>query len=110
MFSPGTALHAHLLELWNTDAHVVRLGADHLLRVGVEDHDVRVRADGDRAFARVQAEQLCRGRGNELHETVGGEFSAVHAAGINQAEAVLDARASVLKLREIKFAHFFLFS
>ena len=47
------ALHADSLEHGIVDAHLVRLRADHLLRVGIENHDVRVRADGDRAFARV---------------------------------------------------------
>src|SRR4029077_15152625 len=55
-----------------------------------------------------QAEEFCRRSGNELHESVGREFSAVNAPGINQAKAVLDTRAAVWNFREIIFPQFLL--
>src|SRR5215472_8549938 len=36
-------------------AHVMRLGADNFLVIRIEEHEVRIRADGDGTFARVKA-------------------------------------------------------
>ncbi len=47
-------------------AHVVSLGADGLLALGIENHQVRVAADRNRPFARIQPEQFCRSGGDQF--------------------------------------------
>ena len=89
------------LEHGVVDAHVVCLGADDLLVVRVEDHDVGVGADGDGSFAWIEAEELSGRCRDEFDEAVGGEAVAVDAAGVDEAEAVLDARAAVGDFREV---------
>ena len=79
------------------------------LRLGIENHQIGVAADGDRSFARIEAEQLRRSGRNQFHKTVHTESSAGHAAGVDQAHAMLYARAAVRNFREIVAAHFFLF-
>ncbi len=66
-------------------AHVVGFGADDLFVIGIEDYQVGVGADGDSAFARVEAEEFCGRGGNELDETIGGKMFAVDSAGIDKA-------------------------
>jgi len=66
----GRTLDLDALEHGIVDAHVVGFGADDFLVVGVEDHEVGVGADGDGAFARVKAEELCWGGRDELNEAV----------------------------------------
>src|SRR6266478_8191579 len=65
----GRAFDADALEHGIVHAHVVGLGADDFLVVGIEDHQVGVGADGDGAFARVEAEEFCGGGFNKLDKT-----------------------------------------
>src|SRR5579872_7280510 len=55
------ALHAEAFEHRVIHAHVMRLGADGMIRVGIPQHDIRVAAGGQHAFTRVHAEDT-RGR------------------------------------------------
>ena len=84
------------------------LGADRVFAVGIEDYEIGVAADGDRSFARIQTEQLCRSGGDEFYEPVHAETPRGNAAGINQAHAVLNAGTSVGNLREIVSPKFLL--
>ena len=57
----------------------------------------------------IEAEKFC-GRGRDkFDEAVGGEALSVDAAGVDEAQAVLDARAAVGNFREVVLAQFFLF-
>src|SRR6266705_5368214 len=87
----GDALHMNSLEHGVVHAHVMRLRADHLFSVRVENHKVGIRAHRNRSFARVQPEKFRGSRGDELHETIRRKLSAVHAARVNQAQTMLDA-------------------
>src|SRR5258707_6674630 len=104
----GHALHANSLEHGVVHAHVMRLRADHLIGVRIENHKVGVRAYRNRSFARVQAEKFRGSRGDELHETVRGKLPAVHAAGVNQAQTMFDAGTAIWNLREVVSAHLLL--
>jgi len=73
----------------------MRLRADHVFGIRIEHHQVRVRADRNRALTREQPEKLCGRRGYKLHEPVRRKPVAVHAAGIDEAQPVLDAGAAV---------------
>lgn len=66
----GGTLDLDALEHGIVHAHVVGLGADDFFVVGIEDDEVGVGANGDGAFARIEAKEFC-GRGcDELDETV----------------------------------------
>ncbi len=80
----GRAFDADALEHGIVHAHVVGFRADDFFVVGIEDDQVCVGADGDSAFARVEAEEFC-GRGcDELDKTVRRKMFAVDSAGINE--------------------------
>lgn len=81
----GCAFDPNALEHGIVHAHVMRFRADHFFVIGIEEDEISVRADGDRAFAWVQAKQLCRRGGHKLDETVGRKMLAVDAAGVHQA-------------------------
>src|SRR6202050_4397199 len=102
-------LHFDSLEHRVIDFHVMRRRADHLLGIRIEHDEIGIRAHGDRALARIESEKLRRSGGDKLHETVRRKPSAVHAARINQAQTVLDARAAVGDFREVVFAKLLLF-
>jgi len=81
----GRAFDLDALEHGIIHAHVVGLGADDFLVIGIEDDQVGIGADGDGAFARVEAEKLC-GRGcNKLDEAIRRKMLAVHSSGIDEA-------------------------
>ncbi|MNV44365.1 hypothetical protein D3C71_1361210 [compost metagenome] len=71
------------------------------LHVRVEDNDIGVAADGDRALFREQAEQLGTGRRDDIHELVQGNAALLHALGIQNREPVLDRRTAVRDFGEI---------
>lgn len=98
------SLDVNSLEHRIVHTHVVGFCADDLLFIGVENYEVGVRAYGDGSFAGIEAEKFCGGGGNELDETVGRETLAVDAAGVDEAEAVFDARAAVGDFREVVLA------
>ncbi len=104
----GRAFDFDALEHGIVHAHVVRLRADDFFVVGIEDHQVRVGADGDRAFARIQAEEFCGAVETSCDKAIRGKMLAVDAAGVDQAQAMLDARAAVGNFGEVVLAQFFL--
>ena len=81
----GRAFDLDALEHGIIHAHVVGLCADDFLVIGIEDDHVGIGADGDGAFARVEAEEFCRRGCNELDKTIGRKMLAVDAAGIDEA-------------------------
>jgi hypothetical protein len=87
----------------------MRLHADGVLAIGIEDHEIRIAADCDRALARIQAKQFCGRRRNQFHEAVDAESSPGNTAGVDQAQAVLDPGTAVGNLGEIVASQFFLF-
>src|SRR5262245_12319436 len=46
-----------------------------MLFFGIGEHDIRVRARREMALARVEPEELGRGRGGDVHEAVRGELA-----------------------------------
>lgn len=66
-------------------SHVVRFRTDDIFFVRIKNHEVGVRAHGNRSFAGVESEEF-RGRGRDkLDEAVGGEALPMHAARVNEA-------------------------
>src|SRR5215472_3465635 len=104
----GCAFNLDPLEHGIVHAHVVRVGTDDLFVVWIEEDEVRVRADGDGAFARVKAKKFCGCGRNELDEAVGREMPTVNPAGVNEAQPVLDARTTVGNFGEVVLAQLFL--
>ena len=86
------------------NAHVMRLRADHLLLVGIEDDNVGVGTHGDRALPREETEELGGRGGDDFYEPIGRETFAVNSTGVDQAQAMLDAGPAVRNLGEIVFA------
>ena len=76
-------------------------GADGVFAIGIEDHEIGVAADGDGAFARIEAEEFCRRGGDQFDEAVHAEAALGDAAGVDQAHAVLDAGAAVGNFGEV---------
>src|SRR6202034_400855 len=101
-------LHFDSLEHRVIDLHMMRRCADHLFGIRIEHDEIGIRADGDRALARIESEKLRRSGGDKLHETIRRKSSGVHSAAVNQTQAVLDARATVGNLREVVPAKFLL--
>ena len=104
----GGALDLDAFEHRVVDAHVMRFDADCFAMIRIEDHDVGVGADSDRAFAREEAEKFCGRCGDDFDEAIGREAFAVNAASVDQAEAMLDAGAAVGNFCEVVDAEFFL--
>src|SRR6266581_5785833 len=77
----GRAFDADALEHGIVHAHVMGFGADDFLVIGIEDDQVGVRANGDGAFARVQAKEFCGRSGDELDEAIRRKMFAVNSAG-----------------------------
>src|ERR1700675_614753 len=86
----------------------MRLRADGLFLVGVEDDEVGVRADSDCAFPRIQAEKLCRRGRDDFDKAICAKTFSVNSAGVDEAEAVLDTGPAVGNFREIILAQFLL--
>jgi hypothetical protein len=84
--------------------HVVGFGADDFLLVGIEDDDVGVGAYREGAFAGEEAEKFRRRGGNHFYEAIRRETLTVDAAGVDQAQAMLDAWAAVGDFGEVVFA------
>src|SRR5437870_2274294 len=104
----GRALDLDAFEHGIVHAHVMRFRTDEFFVVGIEEHEVGVRAHGDSALARVEAKQFCGRGGDELDKAIRREVLAVDAAGVDQAEAVLDAWSAVRNFREVVLAEFLL--
>ena len=67
----------------------------------VVDDEVRVRADGDRALARVHPEQLRRRRRDDLDPALRRDPAADDAAVVEQVDPILDAGQAVGDLAEV---------
>ena len=102
------ALDLDAFEHGIVDAHVMCLRADDFFVIGIEEHDVGVGADGDRAFAREEAEEFCWGCGDDFDEAIGREAFAMDAAGVDEAEAMFDAGPAVGNFCEVVDAELFL--
>ncbi len=89
------------------DVHVVRRRRQHLRRGRVVDDDVRVRARGDRALARVEPEHPGRGRAGQLDPAAPRDVPVDHAL-VQQVHPVLDARQPVRDLGEVAEPHLLL--
>jgi hypothetical protein len=81
----GNAFDLNAFEHGIVDAHVVRLGTDHLLFVGIENDQVGVGTYGNRAFAGEQAEEFSGCGGDDFDEAIWRETFAVDAAGVDEA-------------------------
>src|SRR5206468_2486938 len=88
--------------------HVMGSGADCVLAFRIENHEVRIAADSDCAFPRIQPKQLSRSSRDQFHETVYAETTAGNTARVDQAHAMLDAGPPVGYFREVVTTHFFL--
>src|ERR1043165_8336421 len=87
---------------------MMRCRRDRLCFIRVEDDDVGIPADGNRAFAREQTEEFGGGGRSQFDEAVDADAAAYHAAIVDQAHAVLDTGAAIGNLREVVEAEFFL--
>jgi len=80
----GGAFDFDALEHGIVDAHVVSLRANDFFMVWIEDHQVGIGADGDGAFARIEAKEFCGGGGDELDEAVRRKMFAVDSTGVHE--------------------------
>ncbi len=86
---------------------MVRVRGQHVPQRGVVDHDVGVRAGGDRPLARVEAEHPRRGGRVHLDPPRERQFAVDHAL-VQQVHPVLDPRHPVRDLGEVAAAHLLL--
>ena len=97
----GNAGHLDALEQVVVARRVVGLDRDRLLLRGVEDDDVGVAADRDRALARIEAEQLRRVGREQLHHPVQVESAGADAELVQDLEPLLDPGRPVRDLGEV---------
>ena len=83
---------------------VLRRRRDRVLALRVEDDDVGVGAERDRALARVEAEELRRVRRQQLDHPVERDPALADAEVVDHLQPVLEARAAVRDLREVVLA------
>ena len=88
---------------------MVGLGADGVLAVGIENHEIGVAADGDGALARVKSEELGGSGCDQFDKAIHVEASLSDAARVHETHAVLDSRTPVGDFGEVADAEFFLF-
>src|SRR6266404_4633601 len=105
----GHAGHLDAFEHGVVHAHVMGLGADGVLALGIEDDQVGITAHRDRAFTGIEAEEFGRSGGDQFDEAIYAEASLRHSARVHQAHAMLDARAAVGNLGEVADSHLLLF-
>src|SRR5580698_8494157 len=101
-------LHANALKHRVVHAHMMRRRTDHLLGVRVKEHQIGIRANGNRSLTREEPKELRRGRRHQLHEAIRRKSSAVHSARVNEAQAMLDSRPAVGNFRKVVLAHLLL--
>ena len=81
----GGAFDADAFKHGIVHAHMMGFRADDFFVIGIEDHQVGVGANGDGAFARIEAKEFC-GRGcHELDETIRRKMLAVDSTCIHKA-------------------------
>ena len=90
------------------DVHLLRLLADLAAVFGIVDDQIGVAAQGDRALAREQAEELGGLRAAGVDERVQVDAAALDAVGVDEIHAIFDAGNAVGDLGEIVAAHFLL--
>src|SRR5215212_9940494 len=95
------ATHFRPLEEVVVHVRVVRLGGDLHLLLGVENDDVGVASDRDRALPGVHAEELGRVGGDELDEPAQRDTTLPHAEVMEHVQAILDPRPAVWDLGEV---------
>src|SRR5438874_13653199 len=88
---------------------MVRLRADRHLFVRIEDDNVGVGADGDRSFAREEAENFRGGCRGDLDEAIERDPSLRDAAVVDETHSILDAWSAIRNLRKIVEPELFLF-
>src|SRR5688572_8722009 len=95
------ALHRHAFEDVEVDVLVMRLGRDSARACRVPHHEVGVGADADRAFARIDVEDLRSVGGGDLHELARRHAAGADAVMPQHRHAVLDAAGAVRDLGEV---------
>ena len=73
------------------------LVADGDILFGIEDDDIGVRADGDGAFLRIEAEDLCRVGGDHFDESLARHAALADAFGIEHGHDGLQVRHAWLQ-------------
>jgi hypothetical protein len=86
------------------DPRLLGVGGDRDAPLRVEDDDVGVGADGERALPRIEAEQLRGIRRQELDHAVERDPSRSRAELVDHLQSVLEAGPAVRDLREVVLA------
>src|SRR6185437_4540634 len=68
--------------------------------IGIVDHDIGIRADGDRSLARIEPKQFCRAGAQRVYKAMKVEPATLHAVRVHQIHAILDPWYSIGNLRE----------
>src|SRR5215831_4859761 len=99
--------HLAALERRVVDAHVEGLLREDVALLRIPDDDIGIGADGERALARIEAEDLGRRRRRDLDEAIERDLPGAHAFP-EEIEAGLDSRHAIRDLREIVAAELLL--
>ena len=91
------------------DAHVMGFRADRLLTVRIEDHDVGIGADRDRAFSRKHSKDLGSSRGCQFDESIQADSILNDTSIVDEAHAVLNTGTAVRNFAEVVAPKFLLF-
>src|SRR5207237_1279341 len=90
-------------------AHVMRLRADRLLAVRIEDHNVGIGPDSNGALPGKEAEDFRSSGRCQFDKAVWSDSILDDAAIVDEAHAVFDAGAAIRNLAEVVTSEFFLF-
>ena len=84
-------------------------GADGVLAIRIEDDEIGIATNGDRALARVESKEFGGSGCDQFDKAIHVEASLSDAARVHETHAVLDSRTPVGDFGEVADAEFFLF-
>ena len=78
-------------------------GRNHATVIGIEDDQIRITANRDGPFLRKEAEELRGACARRVDKAMEVEFATADTVGVEQVDALLDARNTVGNLCECVF-------
>ena len=97
--------HLKTFEDAAVDFVMLRFRANRARLFRIEHDKIGIGANGNRALARIHAENAARIRGEEIHELMAADVPGAHTMMPQQAHAIFNRRAAIGDHREIIFAH-----
>ena len=107
-YDAGAAFDGQAFEAVVVVIGVLSFDADRAAIRRIINYEVGVATDRDGALARVEAEEFCSAGAGAIDEAFEIDAVALHAVGVEEIDAILDARDAVGNGGEVVFAEEFL--